>query len=323
MVLAFVLLGAAFIAAYFAWHLSQPQVPEIEVTDSETDDRAGPREQSQTFPVVFASQAIPRGSTIRAEDLVVHQLPVQPPEIYENTDTLVGTVVWRGIGEGEMIRPGHLRRGSRLAGTLLPSERAVAIAVDEVVGTGGFLSPGDRVDVLLYLRDTRQDAPPSAQVILEDVRLLAFVDRVQPSPEQAAAEKEESEQAEFRGKTAVMAVPQEDMSRLMLASSAGTLRLALRSSLQGDTAMAVADADSAATAELMATDNVTQAKEEREAPIQFIQLDALLPEQPPARQPQKKPAPEPEPTPVSEPEKIRIPIHRGGMADTAELPRTQ
>lgn len=310
MILAMMLLGGAGVAAYFAWTLSQPKEASVIVGDSGKDldrSKAEPEEgeQAVVHEVVFARQAIGAGSIISADQLTLHALPVQPPHIYDKPDTLVGKRVWRDIEKGEMIRPGHLRQGSALAATLLPTERALAIEVDEVVGTGGLLAPGDSVDVLLYLREAHKDTFPSAQIVLENVRLLSFVERVQPSPD--AATDKEPERADFRGKTAVLAVPREDLTRLMLASSAGTLRLALRS------ATSIAEpalADSSATDEWITNSEMSGSAGERST--ELLELDALLPARP---EPRQQPAPA-----ASEPEKTRIQVHRGGASETVELP---
>lgn len=304
MVLALVLLGGAGVAAYFAWTLSQPQEARVIVRDSKDEPlkpQAGTEdpEQAVVHEVVFARRAIDAGSIISAEQLTLHALPLQPPHTYDKPDTLLGKRVWRDIEKGEMIRPGHLRQGSDLAATLLPTERAVAIAVDEVVGAGGLLAPGDSVDVLLYLRE-HDGGFPSAQIVLEDVRLLSFAERIQPPPDSAVDDK--PERTEFRGKTAVLAVPQEELSRLMLASNAGTLRLALRS--------ATSVGQSVGTDRLLTVSGLPESAEERSA--NPLQLDALLPARP-EPQPRRQPAP-------PEPEKTRIQVHRGGASETVELP---
>lgn len=312
MTLALMLLMAAAVAAYFAWTLSQPQQPPVIVSgagkaDSETDAaEAEQPEKPVTFDVVFARSAIAAGSTISAEQLIVHALPIEPPHTYADPEAVTGARVWRDIEAGEMLRPGHLRQGSDLATTLLAEERAIAVAVDEVVGIGGLLAPGDSVDVLLYLRESPQDQIPSAQVLLEDIRLLSFAERVQPPPDRAS--EEEPERTEFRGKTAVLAVPQKDVPRLMLASNAGTLRLALRSA---DNPAAVIKEDFSVTDTLVTTPLPSGEKEDRAA---VVRLSDILP------QPERsKPRPQPKP----EPEKITIQIHRGDAAETVELPQIQ
>ncbi len=314
MVLAVVLLIGAAVAAYFAWTLQVQQSPiTVAVKDDEDGadtpaDRPKETEDAATFDVVFARRAIEPGTAITAEELVVHELPVQPPQIYEHPDALVGKRVWRTIAEGEMIRPGHLREGSDLAATLLPAERAVAVDVDAVIGAGGLLAPGDRVDVLLYLKEAGRGGSSSAQVVLEDIRLLSFAERVQPPPDRAA--DAESERTEFRSETAVLAVPRADITRLMLASNAGKLRLALHSAASP---ARIIKKDFAVTDRLV-TD--TPPAELTGKPADLVQLDALLPEPPAPPEPPPQ-AKEPEPEPIT------IQIHRGASAETVELPQAK
>ncbi len=305
--LAVTLLIGAVIFAFLAWQLSQttPSVALVEpepVTEPEeiVAEPAG-------YPVVFARERIPPEEAITHDQLETFLLPVQPPDTYSMSEDLIGKRSWRSIAAGEMVRPGHLRIGSRLATTIYPHERAVAISVDEVIGSGGFLSPGDKVDVLLYLRDAPRGGYPSAQVVLQDVRLLSFAERVQPLPETAQVE-DEDERTEFRGVTAVLAVSEQQVTRLMLASSAGTLRLALRSAL----ALKTPEDDVSEPLSGTRAAGDGQQKPELEDFSRIISLDELLPE-PPGREVQ---AAEPSPPPPPRP---RIAIHRGVSLEEVEL----
>ena len=53
-----------------------------------------------------------------------------------------------------------------------PDERALAVAVDEVINAGGQLTPGDYVDVLLFLRMDNLNLQPSAQLAIPALRVL-------------------------------------------------------------------------------------------------------------------------------------------------------
>lgn len=303
--LAITLLGGALVFAYLAWQLSQTPAPVTVMEPEPVTEPEEPVVELTGYPVVFAREQIGPEIPITQEQLETFLLPVQPPETYSDAEDLVGKRSWRSIAVGEMVRPGHLRIGSGLATTIHADERAVAVSVDEVIGGGGFLSPGDKVDVLLYLRDAPKGGYPSAQIVLQDVRLLSFAEKVQPLPETARVEDEE-ERTEFRGVTAVLAVPEQDVTRLMLASSAGTLRLALRSALS----------DGVADDDLLTPEKTELVVDDKEREIEefsrLISLDKLFPETPEKEIRVAEPSPPPPPRP-------KIAIHRGASVEEIEF----
>lgn len=65
------------------------------------------------------------------------------------------------------------RQVVRWRGMIRPHERAVAVAVDDVIGAAGQLRPGDYVDVLLFLREENNNPQSSAQVVLPALRVLS------------------------------------------------------------------------------------------------------------------------------------------------------
>jgi pilus assembly protein CpaB len=104
---------------------------------------------------------------------------------------------------------------------VLPGERAVAVMVDDVIGLGGFIQPDDRVDVLLYLQKDQEVSGSEARVLLEDLRVIAYGANLE-----RREVEEDGEPA--RARTAVLAVSESEVDRLMLGASKGRLRLALR-----------------------------------------------------------------------------------------------
>ena len=111
------------------------------------------------------------------------------------------------------------------------------MAVDEVIGGAGQLLPGDYVDVLLYLREDASNLQQSAQIAVPALRVLGIGEQYgltndgQPaSPSLSAEDKIKQDQRRIAARTVVLAVPEQLLSRLMLATQVGTLRLAVRSS---------------------------------------------------------------------------------------------
>ena len=108
-----------------------------------------------------------------------------------------------------------------LSALVKPGMKAVTIRVNDVEGVGGFVLPGDRVDVVL----TRQIDKGSAttQVVLQNTRVLA-VDQV--ADERAAKATV--------AKSVTLEVSTVEAQKVWLASSVGNLSLLLRKA--GDTA---------------------------------------------------------------------------------------
>jgi pilus assembly protein CpaB len=105
-----------------------------------------------------------------------------------------------------------------------------------VINAGGQLTPGDYVDVLLFLRMDTNNLQPSAQLVVPALRVLGVGEQMgltndgQPaSPAHSNDEKLRQEQQRASARTVLLAVPEQLLSRLMLASQAGVLRLAVRS----------------------------------------------------------------------------------------------
>ena len=179
--------------------------------------------------VVVVKQNIPAYKVLTAEDLAIDYLKIAPPRTYRTIEEVIGQPVQVELVAGDILELGDLQPGSEVARLLKPGERAVAIPVDEIIGGGGFVQPGDTVDLLLFLRG-ENGAKDSAQVVMQSLRVLGFgADIINPdggieTPEQKAGRK--SERA--RARSAVLAIAEKDVTRIMLASSLGTLRMATR-----------------------------------------------------------------------------------------------
>ena len=108
--------------------------------------------------------------------------------------------------------PGQRATLSALVG---PGMKAVTIRVNDVEGVGGFVLPGDRVDVVM----TRQldKGAASNQVVLQNVRVLAI--------DQLADTRSEKPSI---AKAVTLEVDTRDAQKVWLAASVGNLSLLLR-----------------------------------------------------------------------------------------------
>ena len=139
-----------------------------------------------------------------------------------------GSVVREPILAGEPIVARKIVRAGDsgyMAAYLEPGMRAMAIAVSVETAAGGFILPGDRVDVLVTveLQDNSEDGGGQTRyatsTVLQNVKVLA-VDQ---------STRAEDDQQAVVGATATLEVSPSDSEALALAEAAGDLSLVLRS----------------------------------------------------------------------------------------------
>lgn len=219
-ILAAILAIGSVALGYVGYQLSQR-------ASAEQGERAGTvlPQSADAHPVVIAQKALPAGHPITPEDLAWVSFPFRPDHTYSSPTDLIGKTPSLPIAAGEAPQERHFLPGSLLSRSVRPGERAIAVKVDEVVGSGGLVQPGDHVDVLLFLRATGRELPKSsALVVLKHVKVLAYGDAVVGGAEKIAGDDDTRATKE---RSAVLAVPLEQTSALMLAASAGSLRLAV------------------------------------------------------------------------------------------------
>lgn len=240
--LAGLLLLGAIIAGYWGLTLSrQPVVepaaaPAAVAVVSPNAAPATPVEDPTRQPVVVLLRDIAPFVKITAADVAVEKLRTAPAGSLGAIDQVIGRTPWRPLSAGSWLSEESFEAGSQLARMIRPGERALAVAVDEVINAGGQLAPGDYVDVLLFLRKDENNLQPSAQLVVPAVRVLVVGSQMgltnegQPaSPARTEEERLRQEQQRMAARSVVLAVPEPLLSRLMLASGAGVLRLAVRS----------------------------------------------------------------------------------------------
>lgn len=182
---------------------------------------------------VAAAADIKRGDVIESHMLMTQSWPAEavPPGTFIDMAALLPAQpggeprrAMRPIGRGELIMAGKVSDFGQkvtIVDTLAPGTRAVSIRVDAVTSVGGFVTPGDFVDVLL----TRGDGNTLiTDTILRRIRVVAVdqsADELQDSPALAA--------------TVTVEATADESQILALAQKAGTLSLALRDANSPDT----------------------------------------------------------------------------------------
>ncbi|WP_411851177.1 Flp pilus assembly protein CpaB [Stenotrophomonas sp. LGBM10] len=200
-----------------------------------------------TWPVVEAANALPAGLPIAAKDLRVAGRAQPVAGGFTTVADVVGAVPTRDIPAGTALDGLVIAQGYALR--LNPGERALAVPVDELVAAGNRIQPGDFVDVFLNLRATpgvRDDGDAQARLLLSRLRVLSYgADDLgtpaapaadAPPPADSRAQDITQRQSSSRSsdgtaaaaRSAVLAVPVADASRLLLGAQQGKLFLALR-----------------------------------------------------------------------------------------------
>jgi pilus assembly protein CpaB len=96
--------------------------------------------------------------------------------------------------------------------------RAVTVRVDDVRGVAGFVTPGDRVDIVLTRnQQTGEQKNSYADVLLQNVKVLGVDQIASPNQEKASV-----------AKAVTVEVTTEQAQKLVLAQGVGTLSLVLR-----------------------------------------------------------------------------------------------
>lgn len=240
--LAGISLAGAVIAGYWGFALSRQPVAapitQSPTTSSEPSVQApAPLEEDTTRqPVVVLLHDIAPFVQITAADVALEKLRTAPAGSLNRLDQAIGRTTWRSLGAGTWLSDASFESGGQLARMIRPEERALAVAVDEVINAGGQLAPGDYVDVLLFLRMDANNIQPSAQLVVPALRVLGVGEQLgltndgqSSSPARSNDEKIRQEQQRAAARTVLLAVPEQLLSRLMLAAQSGVLRLAVRS----------------------------------------------------------------------------------------------
>ena len=178
--------------------------------------------------VVVARKALEFGNELSADALEEKQWPTSaaPEGAFAKIDEVLGAdrrVALRSIAVGEPVLKEKVSGfGGRAALSQVIAEgyRAVAVRVTDVSGAGGFILPGDRVDVLTTISPTNEKLDTITNILLENVRVLA-IDQ----------EADESTGGAIVAKAATIEVMPEDAQKIALASTIGTLSLSLRNML--------------------------------------------------------------------------------------------
>lgn len=199
-----------------------------------------------TTPVLVAKTAIAVGQRLKADmvgwqdwpNASLHADYVNEKSKPDAIAEMTGAVARVQILAGEPIRPDKLVKGDQgfLATVLDRGMRAVSVSVSSDSASGGFISPGDHVDVVLTRQTVRSEVEGSrlrSDTILANVKVLAINQRLGQSG--AGAEPENPDRADadtFKGRaTATLELDPTQAAAIINAAAIGQLSLVLRSAV--------------------------------------------------------------------------------------------
>ncbi len=182
-------------------------------------------------PVVVARQAIPPGTELQSTDLKVLDWPrgALPADAQSDPEELEGRVTLTGLGVNlpvleTMLAPPGTSPG--LPALIPPGYQAMAVKVDEFRGVGGFLKPGDAVDVVATFSVKESKGGPTRTVtrtILRNIKVSTVGQAMKP--------EEDGQPMVVRSVT--LLVKPKQAQDLSLAATRGTITLALCSGRGG------------------------------------------------------------------------------------------
>ena len=140
-----------------------------------------------TIEIPVARAPLEVGALIKDIDLTTAKWPGgAPPHALLKKEEIIGRGVIAAIYAGEPIRTDRLApvgAGAGLAATIPLGKRAMAIRVNDVVGVAGFVTPGQRVDLLILGADPNTPGGTVAKTLLQNIAILSAGQQIQKDAE--------------------------------------------------------------------------------------------------------------------------------------------
>lgn len=201
--------------------------------DPEPPPAPEPAESVAMRDVLVIDQEIAADTPIEAQDLRWQSWPedaLQEDYILRDTDAdapsrIEGFVARSDLHPGDPVRPARLRdAGARaIAAQLESGQRAMAVRVSVESTAGGFVLPGDRID-LVHTTTPPEGGRSRSKTLVTNLHVLALDQRTQSDPDEQAA----------IGQTATLAVSPQQAEIITSAEREGRLTLVLRARADQD-----------------------------------------------------------------------------------------
>jgi pilus assembly protein CpaB len=146
-----------------------------------------------------------------------------PEDFFSDLKQVVGRETAKSLNSGDLITRENTReKRTGITAELGPNQRAMTVKVDEASGVAGFLTPGNRVDVVVVVDKGEYDKDPIAKLIFQNLKVLGTGQNLENRP----GDKPQIVP------TVTLEVAPEQGERLALAAQEGRISLVLRG--QGD-----------------------------------------------------------------------------------------
>jgi pilus assembly protein CpaB len=188
---------------------------------------AGGAASGRSVPVVVAAQPVERGIALQPAILKLVNFPAEaaPANAFHSIDEVTGgkdrqRLAMRALVANEPILASNVSGPGgklNLSGSITDGMRAVSLRSSDVAGVGGFVLPGDRVDVLLTHANGNDASKTVTQVLAENVRVLGV-------------DQSDNDQADkpVVSKAITVEVTPEQAQAISLGQTVGTVSLTLR-----------------------------------------------------------------------------------------------
>jgi len=202
--------------------------PGTRIESADIGWQAWPANAVNALYITDGSAPAPLPATAKEKAIEGAEKAIKTVTSASPAEALYGAIVREALVAGEPIVPSKIVRGGdggMIAVVLKPGMRAVGVPVTAENGAGGFILPGDHVDVLQSREvPSKTGGPPGriTQVVLRNVRVLA-IDQTT---------KAEKDGVSIVGSVATLEVPIDAAEALVDAKARddnGQLDLALRS----------------------------------------------------------------------------------------------
>lgn len=133
-----------------------------------------------------------------------------------------GSIVKEALAKGEPVVASKVVRAGQsgfMAVVLQPGMRAMSVAINAESAAGGFILPGDRVDVLQSRKPSEGGGGYVTEVLMRNIRVLAIDQNIDPAKDAKS----------IVGGVATLEIPASDIEVIARGKAQGEMILALRS----------------------------------------------------------------------------------------------
>ena len=232
-----VIFGLLGILMAHRWKQSQERVFAKQNRELEQKRQELQANYQQPVEVIVAAKDIPEGTTIEKALLTTAEVPekfVQPYSV-RTPQELLGKVTAAPIAVHEQVLTNKLRKpdaahtGATLSTVTPKGTRAVTIAVDIITGVGGFVRPGDKVDILWTVKEGDQIA---TFTLFQEVPVLAVGADMTGRPAPPTGREAQAAPSAAQQYTVTLALAPQEASALLFAREQGKVQLSLRPKME-------------------------------------------------------------------------------------------